>query len=90
MKRPDTKDIPTVGYSIRTAQANACCPFCGSENQHFVAHNYTDYFDGHFRQGCLAALILVCESDPTHLYTFLVGEHKGNIWTEVVGPEVLK
>ena len=55
------------------------CPYCGSQNHHFVGTMNPENFDEYFKQGCKAAVVVSCEPSPGHIFLLLIGEHKGSM-----------
>ena len=60
------------------------CPYCGRTYTHALSHRPMEDYPNHFKQGCFFAMVAHCEANPLHLFTILVGEHKGQILLDVL------
>ena len=67
---------------------NIQCPHCGDEYVEYVGPiPRPELFDKEFRQGCFFAFVAHCECNPHHIFTVIIGEHKGQIILETIKPK---
>jgi len=56
-----------------------CCPYCGHNYVHSISTMDVENYPDEFKQKCLFAMAAHCETNPKHLFTILIGQHKGQI-----------